>query len=75
MVLQVLGERNEKVVIMNNKIFFDNGDRRSGIDRRRFSYAVHIHERRYSTDRRKGLDRRTQQRGEIKHIKKEEQAV
>ena len=75
MVLRVLGEKNEKVVIMNNKIFFDNGDRRSGIDRRKFSYAVHIPERRCSIDRRQGLDRRSQQRGEIKYIIKEGQAV
>jgi hypothetical protein len=41
----------EKVVIMDRKILLDNGGRRSRIDRRRFSYAVHIPERRSSIDR------------------------
>jgi len=36
----------------------DNGGRRSGIDRRRFSYAFHIPERRDSNDRRSRRDRR-----------------
>jgi len=63
---------------MNNKIFLDNGGRRSGTDRRRFSYAVHIPERRSSIDRREGLDRRSQQREQINHIREkgeQEQAV
>ncbi len=38
--------------------FFGNGDRRSGVDRRVFSYAVHIPERRMAVDRRLGMDRR-----------------
>jgi hypothetical protein len=38
--------------------FFDNGGRRSGVDRRVFSYAVHIPERRMTADRRLGADRR-----------------
>jgi hypothetical protein len=58
---------------MDRKILLDNGGRRSGIDRRRFSYAVHIPERRSSVDRRKGLDKRGQQRIQIKHIKEKEQ--
>ena len=37
---------------------YDNGGRRTGIDRRQFSYAVHIPERRSGTDRRAGNDRR-----------------
>ena len=37
----------------------DNGGRRSGIDRRRFSYTGHIPERRAESDRRSGLDRRS----------------
>ena len=36
----------------------DNGGRRSGRDRRQFSYAGHIPERRSGHDRRSGLDRR-----------------
>ncbi|MBW2514488.1 MAG: hypothetical protein JRE21_07950 [Deltaproteobacteria bacterium] len=38
--------------------FIDNGGRRSGVDRRVFSYAVHIPERRMTVDRRLGSDRR-----------------
>ncbi len=38
--------------------FLDNNGRRSGVDRRVFTYAVHIPERRSSTDRRSGKDRR-----------------
>ena len=40
----------------------DNGGRRSGADRRQFSYAFHIPERRISADRRSGEDRRTEPR-------------
>lgn len=47
----------------------DNGGRRSGTDRRRFSYTVHIPESRSNIDRRKGLDRRGSQRKYTKHIK------
>ena len=36
----------------------DNGGRRSGVDRRQFSYSTHIPERRAEEDRRSGLDRR-----------------
>ena len=36
----------------------DNGGRRSGIERRRFSYFAHIPERRSGIDRRCGEDRR-----------------
>jgi hypothetical protein len=36
----------------------DNGGRRSGIDRRRFSYAQYIPERRSGQDRRIETDRR-----------------
>jgi len=64
---------------MNNKIFLDNGGRRSGTDRRRFSYAVHIPERRSSIDRRKGLERRSDRRKYTEHIlereEQQEQAV
>ncbi len=37
----------------------DNGGRRSGIERRRFSYAEHIPERRVGQDRRENGDRRS----------------
>jgi len=58
---------------MNNKIFPDKGGRRSGTDRRRFSYAVHIPERRSSIDRRKSLERRGDQRKYIEHILESEE--
>jgi len=59
---------------MNNKIFLDNGGRRSGTDRRRFSYAVHIPERRTSIDRRKSIERRDDQRKYTEYfIEKEDQ--
>ena len=37
----------------------DNGGRRLGVERRRFSYLVHIPERRSIEDRRNGFDRRS----------------
>ncbi|MGD9075934.1 MAG: hypothetical protein PVJ69_12045 [Desulfobacteraceae bacterium] len=37
----------------------DSGGRRSGTDRRQFSYDIHIPERRRGEDRRSGLDRRS----------------
>jgi hypothetical protein len=40
----------------------DNGGRRLGIDRRQFSYTLHIPERRSGKERRSGLDRRLKQR-------------
>lgn len=57
---------------MHRQILFDNGGRRSRADRRRFSYAAHIPERRSGIDRRKGSDRRSQQREQIKHIKEKQ---
>ncbi|MCK4485913.1 MAG: hypothetical protein KAU38_04025 [Desulfobacterales bacterium] len=39
----------------------DNGGRRSGIDRREFSYSRYIPERRTSVERRSGLGRRSGQ--------------
>ena len=42
----------------------DNGGRRSGVDRRQFSYNTHISERRSGKDRRSGLDRRKPRRSE-----------
>jgi hypothetical protein len=40
----------------------DNGGRRTGIDRRQFSYTLHIPERRSGKERRSELDRRIKQR-------------
>ena len=37
---------------------WDNGGRRSGIDRRQFTYASHVPERRSGQERRCGRDRR-----------------
>ena len=37
---------------------WDNGGRRSGVDRRQFSYSDHVPERRSGEDRRSGSDRR-----------------
>ena len=40
--------------------FNDNGGRRSGVDRRTFTYDIHIPERRSGRDRRNGsVDRRS----------------
>ena len=38
---------------------FDNGGRRSGIERREFSYSGYYPERRSGIDRRNGTDRRS----------------
>ena len=40
----------------------DNGGRRSGLDRREFSYTAHIPERRSGKERRSGVDRRIESR-------------
>jgi hypothetical protein len=45
-----------------SQILPDNGGRRSGIDRREFSYYAHIPERRSGKDRRSGNDRRLKPR-------------
>jgi hypothetical protein len=37
---------------------YDNGGRRRGDDRRQFSYAMYLPERRTGNDRRSGTDRR-----------------
>jgi len=50
---------------MSSTIITDNGGRRSGIDRRQFSYYEHIPERRSGKDRRNGNDRRS---SEYKHM-------
>ena len=43
---------------MSYELITDNGGRRTGMSRRRFSYADHIPERRSGLDRRCGSDRR-----------------
>jgi len=40
----------------------DNGGRRSGFDRREFSYTAYIPEQRSGKERRSGLDRRLKPR-------------
>jgi len=48
----MLSERCEKMITA------DNGGRRSGSERRSYTYSVHIPERRRGEDRRCGDDRR-----------------
>ena len=45
-------------------VVIDNGGRRSGIERRSFSYAIHVPELRSGKDRRDSIDRRN----EVEHI-------
>ena len=45
--------------------FLDNGGRRAGVERRVFSYAVNIPERRMTEDRRLGIDRREHPREHV----------
>lgn len=51
-------ERDNVNYFADINTFRDNGGRRSGIDRRIFSYAGHIPERRFGEDRRSAEDRR-----------------
>ncbi len=44
--------------ILKQLVILDNGGRRSGGDRRNYSYTLHIPERRSGLDRRTGSDRR-----------------
>jgi hypothetical protein len=50
-------EKNEHD-ILEQLLILDNGGRRSGGDRRNYSYTMHIPERRSEKDRRCGNDRR-----------------
>lgn len=50
---------------MGNLALVDNGDRRSGRDRRTFSYTCYIPERRMGAERRSGEDRRRNKRFSI----------
>jgi len=52
--------------ILERLIALDNGGRRSGGDRRCYSYTLHIPERRSGKDRRSGDDRRKISRSKIK---------
>ena len=45
-------------------VVIDNGGRRSGIERRSFSYAIHVPELRSGDDLKIGIDRRN----EVEHI-------
>jgi hypothetical protein len=54
---------------MDRRLLSDNGGRRSRIDRRRFSYTVHIPERRHGKDRRLHHDRRDKPMEHIAPIK------
>ena len=50
-------DKNE-IDILEQLVILDNGGRRSGGDRRNYSYTLHIPERRNGQDRRNGSDRR-----------------
>jgi len=50
-------EKNE-TDILGQLVILDNGGRRSGGERRNYSYTLHIPERRSGNDRRNGSDRR-----------------
>ena len=58
----MIGRKRLRGYLGVNHILNDNGGRRSGIERRQFSYDFHIPERRSGKDRRSGLDRRITQR-------------
>ena len=50
---QVIGESSDVAVFQS-----DNGGRRLGLERREFSYDIHVPERRSNTIRRSSIDRR-----------------
>ena len=56
--IQILTEEPDMSDIYKKVVSLDNGGRRSGGDRRNFSYTLHIPERRSGKDRRSGEDRR-----------------
>ena len=56
--IQILTEEPDMSDIDKKLISLDNGGRRSGGDRRNYSYTLHIPERRSGKDRRSGDDRR-----------------
>ena len=53
---------NFKFIQLVEDFLKNNGGRRSGIDRRQFSYDYHIPERRSDNERRSRLDRRLKPR-------------
>jgi len=56
-----MADPNYKINVPNSEVqtnLKDNGGRRIGVDRRSFSYSLHIPERRSQVDRRKGNNRR-----------------
>jgi hypothetical protein len=59
---------------MDRQLLFEKKGRRSGTDRRKFSYAVHIPERRSGKDRRENLDRSDKQAKHIIPIKEKDPA-
>lgn len=58
MVVHIREEHEKAKAVLDNLRLRDNGGRRSGLDRRSFSYAGHLPERREGTERRIDLDRR-----------------
>ncbi len=56
--IQILTEETDMSDIFKKVLSIDNGGRRSGGDRRNYSYTLHIPERRSGKDRRSGEDRR-----------------
>jgi hypothetical protein len=54
-----IGENDMSIIEDDDQILMiDNGGRRTGGDRRCFSYSLHLPERRTGEDRRSGQDRR-----------------
>ena len=74
LILEILQKGIEKLILESKEILsakeisilkhviIDNNGRRSGVERRQFSYNGHIPERRFSKDRRSGRDRRRKSR-------------
>ena len=65
MVVHIPEEHEKTKVALANFCLRDNGGRRSDIDRRQFSYAGHVPERREGEERRTGLDRRRNKEGRV----------
>ena len=53
-----VADSDDQISLEDHLILNDNGGRRIGVDRRSFSYSLHIPERRSHDDRRKGDNRR-----------------
>lgn len=56
---------NTMIEKKQNDTSTDNGGRRSGGDRRTYSYTLHVPERRNGNDRRESIDRRKAPRYKI----------